>query len=74
MQASPAKSGDPLGMASIQPRLLRVTQAAAYLGCSPWHVRRLLWAKEIPFLRLGKRFVVDMRDLDAFIARQKENR
>jgi len=55
----------------VEPRLLRIAEAATYLGATCWYVRSLIWAGGIPFLKLGKRFVIDRADLDAFINAQK---
>ncbi len=55
----------------LEPRLLRIPEAAHYLSATPWFIRSKLWAGEIPFLRLGKRFLIDRADLDSFIDRQK---
>jgi excisionase family DNA binding protein len=49
------------------PRLLRILEAARYLSSTPWFVRTLIWTKEIPYVRAGKRHLVDRRDLDAYI-------
>jgi excisionase family DNA binding protein len=53
------------------PRLLPVKQAAEYLGCTVWAVRSLIWNREIPFLRLGKRLLLDKADLDRLIEARK---
>jgi excisionase family DNA binding protein len=58
---------------TVDPRLLTVSAAAAYLSCAVWAVRVLLWKKEIPFIRLGKRFLIDRADLDDFVERRKES-
>jgi excisionase family DNA binding protein len=57
--------------APVQPRLLGVKQAAAYLGATVWYIRSIIWDKKIPSLRLGKRDLLDIADLDAFVASQK---
>jgi len=53
------------------PRLLRITQAAQYLSVTNWFMETLLRENEIPSLMLGKRKVVDVRDLDAWVDKQK---
>ena len=53
------------------PRLLRVQQAAEYLSTTPWFIRSLIWSHSIPFLQLGKRHLLDVRDLDAYVDSQK---
>jgi excisionase family DNA binding protein len=57
---------------TAQPRLLSVKALAAFLGCTVWAARTLLWEGEIPHIRIGKRHLVDPKDADAFIERQKE--
>jgi len=56
---------------AITPRLLDVEKAATYLGTTTWCVRKLAWAKDVPHIKLGKKIVFDIVDLDAFIARAK---
>lgn len=53
-------------------RLLTIREAASYLSSTVWFVRSLIWNKEIPHLRLGKRLVIDRADLDSFVAAQKQ--
>ena len=53
-------------------RMLRVREAAEYLGSSPWKVRQLIAHRRIPFLQDGDGpFLLDIRDLDGFIERSK---
>lgn len=56
---------------SLEPRLLRIKDAARYLNATIWFVRSLVWSG-FPHLRLGKRILIDRSDLDAYIDRQKE--
>ena len=53
------------------PRLLRIAEAARYLSATPWFIRSLIWSHSIPFLQLGKRHLIDVRDLDAYVDSQK---
>jgi excisionase family DNA binding protein len=55
----------------IEPRLLRVSEAARYLGATVWFVRSMVWSDAVPHLRLGKRILFDQHDLDDYIAREK---
>ena len=52
----------------IEPRLFSVLEAARYLGVSRWTVR------ELPSVRIGRRLLVDLLDLDAFLRRVKIQR
>lgn len=57
--------------AGIEPRLLTVKAAAAYLSATIWFVRTLVYTRAVPFLRFGKRILFDKADLDNYIERQK---
>jgi excisionase family DNA binding protein len=52
-------------------RLLTLPEAAYYLGCTLWAVRELIWKGHLPYTQFGKRFQVDVRDLDELVERQK---
>lgn len=54
---------------SVAPRLLTVPQAADYLNTTVWQVRTLVWTRELPAVKLGKRLLVDRGDLDEFVDR-----
>ncbi|HKW34429.1 MAG TPA: helix-turn-helix domain-containing protein [Candidatus Acidoferrum sp.] len=58
-------------MNNLEARLLNVVQAAKYLGTTRWCVRTLAWEKQVPTIRLGKRLLFDVRDLDAFVDARK---
>lgn len=58
---------------AVAPRLLRIQGAAAYLSATTWFVETLIREKQIPSLILGKRRVIDVRDLDIWIEQQKRN-
>ncbi len=53
----------------VQRRLLSVQQAAAYLGLSPKTLYAWIEAGRIPFVALGRRRMLDLRELDGFIVR-----
>jgi excisionase family DNA binding protein len=57
----------------VSRRLLKTTQASTYLGISPWQLRRLVGTGQLPVVQIrdGARFLLDVRDLDAFIDRNK---
>jgi excisionase family DNA binding protein len=55
----------------IVPRLLRIPDAARYLSCTYSFVETLVREKTIPSFILGKRRVIDMVDLDAYVDRRK---
>lgn len=53
-------------------RWLDVHRAAAHLGATVSFIRSLIWGGEIPYVRMGKKFVLDRGDLDAWATRSKE--
>lgn len=53
-------------------RLFTLPEAAIYLGRSIWSVRRLIWNGDLPQVRAGGRVHLDLRDLDDFIDKNKE--
>jgi excisionase family DNA binding protein len=52
-------------------RLRSIRDTAEYLGVSTWTVREMIWRGELPHVRIGRRILLDIRDLEAFIARKK---
>jgi hypothetical protein len=68
--------------ATTEARLLNLNDAAAYLGISYWTMRDLVNGGQVPTIRIPsprssdgrsiRRILVDRRDLDAFIERNKE--
>jgi len=53
-------------------RLFTLAEAATYLGRSIWSVRRLIWNGDIPQVRSAGRVHVDIKDMDEFIDKHKE--
>ncbi len=53
-------------------RLFTLSEAATYLGRSSWGIRRLIWNGDLPQVRTGGRVHVDVRDMDDFIDKNKE--
>ena len=52
-------------------RLFDLNSAARYVGVSYWSLKTLLNNGEIPFIRIGRRLLVDRCDLDGWIDRNK---
>jgi len=61
------------GLAGGSPRrLLSLPEAASYLGLSSWTVRELTWRGKLPVVRITRKLLFDLRDLDELIDREKE--
>ena len=56
----------------VPQRLLSVEQAAEYLGLSKWEVYKMIEDGTPPCVRRGKRKLVDKKDLDDWIDKNKE--
>ena len=54
-----------------EPRLFSQQDAASYLGISYWTIRDLVFRHELPFVKIGRRILVDRIDLDAYLDRSK---
>jgi excisionase family DNA binding protein len=52
-------------------RLLTVEEAGILLALGPWRVRTLIWSGELPYVRLGRRILIETCELEALIQRKK---
>jgi excisionase family DNA binding protein len=55
----------------VSPMLLNVKEAAVYIGRSEQAIQHLIFLKELPVVRVGRRVHLDRRDLDAWIEKNK---
>lgn len=55
----------------IQKRLLDAEEAGDYMSASAWTIRKMIRDGELPFVPRGRKKLVDVRDLDLFIDREK---
>ncbi len=52
-------------------RLLSIKETVEIYGVSVWYWRERIWAGDLPVLKVGRKQVLDCRDIDAFIDRNK---
>lgn len=52
-------------------RLYSVPEAGQYLGRTVWAIREMIYAGKIPYIKDGRRTLLDIRDMDTWI---EENR
>lgn len=52
-------------------RLISIKEAGAYLSRSPWTVAEMVRSGKLPYVRDGKRKLLDVLDLDAWIDNNK---
>lgn len=55
----------------VQAALLTVREAGVYLGRSEQAVQHLIFKRQLPVVRVGRRVHLDRRDLDAWIENNK---
>lgn len=57
----------------VKKRLFTLKEAAEYLGRSDWGMRTLICSREIPVVKIngGRKVIVDINDLNAFIERNE---
>ncbi len=55
----------------VAQRTFTLRQVAAYLGVSPWRVRRAIARRELKAFRWRKLYMLDREDLDGFIEELK---
>jgi|HubBroStandDraft_3_1064219.scaffolds.fasta_scaffold1477010_2 excisionase family DNA binding protein len=67
----PQPVANPVFNPLVPPRLLRITDAAQYLSCTYTWVETLIRERTIPSVIQGKRRLIDIRDLDAYIDQLK---
>lgn len=60
-------------MPPLGQRLYDVKEASAFLGVSPWTVRELIWRGDLAHVRVGRLIRLDLRDLENFISRNRQN-
>ncbi len=58
-------------MRVIPKRLYSINEAAIYLGRSVWAVREMLWAGKLPHIKDGRRILLDIKDMDAWVKKNK---
>jgi excisionase family DNA binding protein len=54
-----------------EPILVDLKGAALLLGSTVWTVRDLLWDKKLPYVKIGRRFLIDVSDIRAFVTSLK---
>lgn len=55
----------------LSKRLYSLKEAAIYLGRPIWGVRTLIWNGKLPVIQDGRKYYLDIHDLDSYIENQK---
>ena len=51
----------------LNKRLYSIPEAGQYLGRTVWSIREMIYAGKIPYIRDGRRMLLDINDMDAWI-------
>ena len=57
--------------AAVQRRLYPIKEAADYMGFSPLTVREIIWKGDIPYIKVGPKYFLDITDMDKWIEKSK---
>ena len=52
-------------------RLYSIREAAKYFDRSDWSIRHMIWSGVIPYVKIGGRVHLDIKDMEALIERSK---
>jgi excisionase family DNA binding protein len=55
----------------IAKRLYSLPEAGVYLGRTTWAIREMVWAGKIPFIKDGRRVLLDIQDMNKWIDQSK---
>ena len=51
----------------LSKRLYSIPEAGQYLGRTVWAIREMIYAGKIPYIRDGRRVLLDIQDMDNWI-------
>ena len=51
----------------LDKRLYSIPEAGQYLGRTVWSIRGMIYAGKIPYIRDGRRLLLDIHDMDSWI-------
>ena len=61
-----------MGVSTMAKRWLNIQESADYLSVVAYTIRNAIWSGELPYVRCGKRIIVDRADLDRWCETRKQ--
>jgi excisionase family DNA binding protein len=55
----------------VRKRLYNLKEASEYLGLGLWSVRKKIWNGDIPYVKAGRRILLDIKDMDLWVEKNK---
>ena len=56
---------------TVKKRLMSIKEAADEYGASVWFWRSRLWSGDLPFVKVGRKQLIDRQDIEQFIRQHK---
>ena len=54
-------------------RLYSIKDFVAYFGVTPWYWRSQIWAGHLAYVQVGRKMLIDHKDVEAFIQKNKSS-
>jgi excisionase family DNA binding protein len=52
-------------------RLLSIKELVAHIGATEWFWRTQIWDGKLPFVQVGRKMLIDIKDIEQFIKGNK---
>ena len=52
-------------------RLYSIKELVVFFGATPWYWRSQIWAGFLPYVQVGRKMLIDHKDVEAFIQKNK---
>ena len=65
------KGGDTMELQKVQRTTLTMKEAAEYLGISYWLINQLVKKKQIPYSKVGGKFLFRVKALDEYLCEKE---
>jgi len=57
----------------FQKRLYSIKELVSLIGVTEWYWRSQIWDGKLPFVQVGKKMLIDSKDIEIFIQNNKMN-
>jgi len=54
-------------------RLYSIQEMVTEIGATVWYWRSQIWDGQLPYVQVGRKMLIDSRDIEAFIHKNKHN-
>lgn len=57
--------------ALFQKRLYSIKELVRLIGATEWFWRSQIWDRKLPFIQVGRKMLIDSKDIETFIQKHK---